>query len=84
MAYDDPENATAEVQLEATVDGSSMTGNLEERRHGGEERRGERDAHGLEALTYSTAIAPGIAPPRSRQPGIPGYALPPGLQRRTR
>jgi len=26
MAYDDPENATAEVQLEATVDGSSMTG----------------------------------------------------------
>jgi hypothetical protein len=26
MAYDDPENATNEVQLEATVDGSSMTG----------------------------------------------------------
>jgi hypothetical protein len=26
MAYDDPENATAEVQLEVTVDASSMTG----------------------------------------------------------
>ena len=26
MAYDDPESATVEVQLEATVDGSSMTG----------------------------------------------------------
>jgi hypothetical protein len=26
MAYDDPESATVEVQLEATVDGNSMTG----------------------------------------------------------
>ena len=26
MAYDDPENAVMEVQLEATVDGDSMTG----------------------------------------------------------
>jgi len=26
MAYDDPENATNEVQLEATMDGNSMTG----------------------------------------------------------
>jgi hypothetical protein len=26
MAYDDPENAVMEVQLEATVDGNSMTG----------------------------------------------------------
>ena len=26
MAYDDPENAAMEVQLEATVDGNSMTG----------------------------------------------------------
>jgi len=26
MAYDDPENATNEVQLEATVDGNSMNG----------------------------------------------------------
>ena len=26
MAYDDPENATMEVQLEGTVDGNSMTG----------------------------------------------------------
>jgi hypothetical protein len=58
MAYDEPGNSGIEVQLEATVDGGSLTGTWKSVDTGAKDGGRQRNLHGIEALKVEPPSAP--------------------------